>query len=93
MRVSVEFLCYAALAYVVCVSQRLEAQAVYGTIVGVVTDPAGGAVPNAAVTIRDLERNVTFSTLSNENGNFAQQHLIAGRYQVEVKAPGFRTCS
>jgi hypothetical protein len=50
-----------------------------------------GRWPNAAVTIRDLDRNVSFNTVSNENGNFAQQHLIAGRYQVEVKAPGFRT--
>jgi hypothetical protein len=68
---------------------RLPAQAVYGNIVGVVTDSSGAAVVNAAVTIRDNDRNTVFTTLTNEAGNYTQRHLIAGRYQVRVEAPGF----
>jgi hypothetical protein len=78
------------LAYVIGVSQQIEAEAVYGGIGGVVTDPAGEALANADVTIRDLDRNIAFTTGVNENGNFGQRH-IAGRYQVEVEASGFRT--
>jgi outer membrane receptor protein involved in Fe transport len=55
-----------------------------------VTDQSSAAVPKATVTIRDLARDVTFVTLTNETGNFSQRHLIAGRYQVKVEAPGFR---
>ena len=47
---------------VVC-SPRLCAQAVYGSIVGTVTDPAGAAVPNAKVTITDVGRDVTTTTV------------------------------
>ena len=68
---------------------RLPAQAVYGNIVGVVTDSSGAAVVNAVVTIRDNDRNTVFTTVTNEAGNYTQRHLIAGRYQVRVEAPGF----
>jgi hypothetical protein len=72
-------------------SPELSAQAVYGSIVGVVTDSSGAVISNAAITIRDLDRNVVFTTATNENGNYAQRHLIAGRYEIHVAAPGFRT--
>src|ERR1043165_6991783 len=64
-------------------------QAVYGSIVGTVTDPTGSIVPNAKVTITDKAKGVRFTTTTNETGNYAQQHLIAGRYEVRVDAPGF----
>src|SRR5215472_418154 len=69
----------------------LAAQAVYGSIVGTVTDASGAAVPDAKVTIRDLDRDVTNTTTTNESGNYTQRYLIVGRYQVRVEAPGFQT--
>ncbi|HTP30621.1 MAG TPA: TonB-dependent receptor [Candidatus Acidoferrales bacterium] len=70
---------------------RLSAQAVYGNVVGVVTDNSGAAVVGALVTIRDIDRDVEFNTTTNEAGAYSQRHLIAGRYQVRASAPGFRT--
>jgi hypothetical protein len=70
---------------------RLFSQAVYGGIVGVVTDTTGAIVGNATVTIRDADRDVAFTTTTNESGNYSQRHLIVGRYEVKVEAPGFRT--
>lgn len=67
-----------------------RAQAVYGNIVGTVTDPSGAAVPNAKVTITDTGRNVSFTATTNESGVFNQRFLIVGRYQVRVEAAGFR---
>ncbi|HKT68753.1 MAG TPA: carboxypeptidase-like regulatory domain-containing protein, partial [Terriglobales bacterium] len=64
-------------------------QAVYGSISGTVTDPSGAAVPNAAVTVTDTDRGVTYSTTSNAAGNFEQTHLLAGHYKVKVAAQGF----
>jgi outer membrane receptor protein involved in Fe transport len=72
---------------------NLSAQTVYGNIVGLVTDSSGAAVPGAKVVIRDLDRNVTFNAITNEDGNYTQQHLIVGRYQVRVEAAGFRPVS
>jgi hypothetical protein len=72
-------------------SPRLPAQAVYGNIVGVVTDNSGATVVGAVLTIRDIDRDVEFTTTTNESGAYSQRHLIAGRYQVRASAPGFRT--
>jgi outer membrane receptor protein involved in Fe transport len=66
-------------------------QAVYGNIVGSVTDSSGAAVANAKVTITDLSRGVSVNAQTNESGNFTQRFLIVGRYQVRVEAPGFKS--
>jgi hypothetical protein len=64
-------------------------QAVFGNITGNVTDQAGAAVPNAAVTVRDLDRGVVYKGTSNASGNFTQTHLLPGRYEVRVVVTGF----
>ena len=65
-------------------------QAVYGSIIGTVTDATGAAVPNAKITITDLGRDVAQLTNSNESGNYTQRFLIAGRYRVRIEAGGFK---
>jgi hypothetical protein len=67
------------------------AQAVYGSIVGNVTDSTNAAVPRAKVTVRDLGKGVSYATATNETGNYSQTHLIVGVYEVRVEAPGFET--
>ncbi|HEV2424725.1 MAG TPA: TonB-dependent receptor [Terriglobia bacterium] len=66
-------------------------QAVSGSIFGTVTDPAGGIVPGATVTIRDLDRGVDYHAQTITDGNYIQTHLLAGRYRVTISSPGFET--
>ena len=49
-------------------ASKLHAQAVYGSITGSVLDSSGAAVPNAKVTITDVLKNVTYTTVTNESG-------------------------
>ena len=65
-------------------------QAVYGSIVGTVTDGSGAAIPNAKIIITDTGRQVSQLTTSNESGNFNQRFLIVGRYRLRVEAGGFK---
>src|SRR5579864_6760645 len=67
----------------------LFGQAVYGNISGNVTDASGAAVPTAKVTVTDVGKGVTYTTVTNESGYFSQTHLIVGVYDVRVEAPGF----
>ena len=69
---------------------RMFGQAVYGSIIGTVTDSSGAAVPNAKVTITDVAKGVNYETTSNESGNYQQTHLIVGTYNVKVEAQGFQ---
>ena len=64
-------------------------QAVFGSIVGTVTDSSKAAVPHAKVTVRDVGKGVSYTTTTNETGNYSQTHLIVGLYEVRVEAPGF----
>src|SRR3954470_19251848 len=79
------------LSLFLCVSGISLAQAVYGTIVGTVTDSSGAAVPSAKITILDVNKGVSYSVTTNESGNYTQGHLIAGTYEIRVEANGFQT--
>jgi outer membrane receptor protein involved in Fe transport len=69
---------------------KMFGQAVYGSIIGTVTDSTGAVVPRAKVTITEVDKNVSFSTATNESGNYEQTHLIVGTYRVRIEAPGFQ---
>src|SRR5271165_819700 len=65
-------------------------QAVYGSIIGTVTDPQGGAVAGAKVTITSTTKGTTQETTSNEAGNYTVTHLIPDTYSVKIEAAGFK---
>jgi hypothetical protein len=62
----------AMLTICVCVvtltSQPAWGQAVYGSIIGTVTDPQGAAVANAKVTVIDVRKGTSDTTTTNESG-------------------------
>ncbi len=66
-------------------------QAVYGSIIGTVTDPQGNAVAGAKVTVTSVTKNTSEETTTNDSGNFSVIHLIPDTYKVKIEAPGFKT--
>jgi Carboxypeptidase regulatory-like domain/TonB dependent receptor len=66
-----------------------NAQAVYGSIFGTVTDNTGAVVPGAKVTVTDVSKDVAVSVQSNGSGSYTVQHLIPDTYRVDVEASGF----
>src|SRR5258707_1865302 len=65
-------------------------QAVYGSILGTVTDPSGAAVANAKVTATSQTKNTSVEAITNESGNYAVTHLIPDTYTVRVEGQGFK---
>lgn len=78
-----------AFALIVLSAPAAMAQQVFGSIFGTVTDPTGGAVNNAKVTITDVNKGTSFDVTTNESGNYTKGQLIAGTYKVSIEAPGF----
>src|ERR1019366_9171728 len=74
----------------VTLTSPMWGQAVYGGIIGTVTDPQGAAVANAMVTVLDEGKGTSDTTTTNESGNYSAGHLIAGTYTVRVEAAGFK---
>ena len=66
-------------------------QVTSGTILGTVTDPTGGTVPNARIRITNTGTNISSDIKTNADGNFELPYLIAGQYEVAVEASGFKT--
>src|SRR5262245_62056368 len=62
-----------------------------GNIEGVVTDPSGGSVSGAKVTITNVATNVTATTTSDSSGYYHFLSLAPGSYRVRVEASGFTT--
>src|SRR3984893_11989264 len=66
------------------------AQAVYGSILGTVTDQQGAAVSGAKVTVTSVTKNTAVETTTNESGNYEVTHLIPDTYKIRIEAPGFK---
>lgn len=60
-----------------------------GAIAGTVTDPSGGVVPNARVTVRNNGTNSEQNTLSGDTGYFRVVKLQPATYTITVEAQGF----
>lgn len=62
-----------------------------GTIRGQVLDPSGALVPNAQVTVVNLNTGTTgFSGKSDSAGAFVAAQLIPGPYKITATAPGLK---
>jgi hypothetical protein len=66
-------------------------QAVYGSIIGTITDPSGAAVANVKVTVTDQRKGTSDTTTTNDSGNYAVTHLIPDIYSVHVEGSGFKS--
>jgi hypothetical protein len=71
-------------------SFSLLAQEYRGSINGTVTDPSGAPVPGVTVTVTSVERNVSYSSVSGEGGNYLVPFLQPGNYRVTAELPGFK---
>ncbi len=67
------------------------AQAVTGSLLGTITDASGASVPNAKVTITEVNTGISRNMQTNESGNYMFPALEPGVYRVSVEQPGFRT--
>src|SRR4051812_8181313 len=77
-----------------CVSIAAYAQSnISGDISGSVLDASGAAVPNAQVTVTNLDNNLQKTTTSDASGNFRVPLLPPGRYKVTAGSSGFSTAT
>src|SRR5882724_7981588 len=66
-----------------------SAQTNTGTVTGRVTDPSGGAVPDAAVTLTNKGTQLALPAKTDSEGNYSFVAIRPGPYRVQVEKPGF----
>ncbi len=81
----------ASLLTVLLLIPAANAQTLYGSIVGNVTDPSGAAVAGAAVKVTQIETNESREVKTNDSGGYTLTTIPAGNYTVEITQSGFRT--
>jgi hypothetical protein len=78
------------LVSVIFVPTLMLAQSDRGTLTGTVADPAGALVPNASLSLKNIETGAVYEARTTETGNYTLAELPAGNYVLTVAAAGFR---
>ena len=65
----------------------LAAQAVTGTILGVITDTSGSVMPGVTVTLTNAGTGLVRVVVTDNNGEYTAPSLPTGRYVVKAELP------
>src|SRR5437660_5525837 len=61
-----------------------------GTIRGTITDQSGAAVPEATVTVKNVDTGLTQTVKTSGDGVYTVPYLPVGNYTVSTEKTGFR---
>ncbi len=89
LRPSLVYLISLCLLSAACV-QKLNAQVLYGSIVGTVTDQSGALVPGAQITITNKATGLKRPVTADDAGRYTIPNVEQGVYDVVVTAAGFK---
>src|SRR5580704_6985991 len=87
-----ELLAIAVLIVFAAIEQpRCFGQAFTANLTGLVTDPAGAAVPGIRIKLINSATKEERQTTSGSEGRYAFSQLLPGGYELTAGAPGFQT--
>jgi hypothetical protein len=79
-----------ALFGVLMFAATAQAQNIFGSIVGTVSDASGAVLPGATVTVSNVATGEKRTVTADAQGNYQVLSLGRGEYKVEVDSSGFR---
>jgi hypothetical protein len=82
--------CLAVVLALLVFSAGAYAQVQNGVFTGTVTDASGAAIPNATVTITNIDTGLTTTVTTSNTGYFTSQALPPGNYKITADAQGFK---
>jgi hypothetical protein len=85
------FRCATLLIALACTSHMLDAQVLYGSLTGNVTDPSSAAIPGVKVTALNVDTGVSRQSDTDARGAYLFSNLQLGTYKVTMEAKGFQT--
>jgi len=65
------------------------ADALYGTLVGTVTDKTGAVIPNVTVTVTNQGTGQIRTTITGAQGDYHVNNLLPGTYTISMQGSGF----
>jgi Carboxypeptidase regulatory-like domain/TonB dependent receptor len=81
-----------ALYWILCTgSLWAQSQSIYSSIVGSVADTSGAAIAGVTVKATNINTNVSYPAVADEQGFYRIERLIAGVYTITADHDGFKT--
>src|SRR5438552_2820128 len=81
---------FAAITVILMMTLSAWAQLSTATLFGSVTDNTGAVIPNATITLTQVDTNFTRTLKSDEQGQYRGEFLPIGSYTAKVEASGFK---
>ncbi|MEJ7606441.1 MAG: carboxypeptidase-like regulatory domain-containing protein [Bryobacteraceae bacterium] len=81
----------AAVCFATLFTSSVEAQVLYGSVVGSAQDASGAVVPNIQISLTNSETGTTREATTDASGNYTVGNLLPGTYVLKATGPGFRT--
>jgi hypothetical protein len=78
---------------ILVISAPLNAQVVGATLSGTITDPSGGVVPKADISVKNNATGAVRTLSTNDGGLYSAPNLQPGDYTITVTAAGFASAS
>jgi hypothetical protein len=88
---SAKLLLFVCLVWVSITPEAQSQLTTTATLNGTVTDPSGGAVPQASVSVVNQDTTVETRTETVGDGTFIVPGLLPGRYKITIAKEGFAT--
>ncbi|RPI21971.1 MAG: TonB-dependent receptor [Acidobacteria bacterium] len=79
-----------ALALALASLAPVAAQVLTSPVSGTVTDQSGGVVPDATVTLTNVQTNAAETVVTNDSGAYTFPQVLPGVYNVSAELPGFK---
>ena len=80
----------AAIAALAVLALPARSQTFYGSVLGLVTDSSGAAVPEAAVTLTNAGTSEQRTVSTGHDGGYRLVNLVPGTYRLKIERAGFR---
>ena len=85
------FSAFVALVFNLWLPATTHAQVAGATLSGTVTDQSGAVIPQAAISIRNIDTGITRTGTASAAGFYSVPNLLPGSYEIKTTAQGFST--
>jgi hypothetical protein len=79
-----------AVAGIVLFAATAQAQNIFGSIVGTVSDPSGAVLPGATITVSNIGTGEKREVTADGQGNYQVLSLARGQYKIDIDSHGFK---
>ena len=67
-----------------------QAQNIFGSIVGTVSDASGAVLPGATITVSNTGTGEKRAVVADAQGNYQVLSLPRGQYKIDIDSHGFK---